>query len=100
MQDKNNYAFRIGGEEFAILLTGESNQNADEYLFSIKDQIEGLEIAHEDSQTSKYLTISIGAHIILPDSDMTQEMLYNAADKALYQAKKVRNTLAITSDIA
>lgn len=100
MQDKNNYAFRIGGEEFAILLTGESNQNADEYLFSIKDQIEGLEIAHEDSQTSKYLTISIGAHIILPDSDMTQEMLYNAADKALYQAKKVRNTLAITSDMA
>jgi diguanylate cyclase (GGDEF)-like protein/PAS domain S-box-containing protein len=98
MQDKHSYAFRIGGEEFAILLVGDDESVSKNRLQKVKDHIEALHIMHEESPTGPYLTISIGAHVLLPTSNVEEDILYITADKALYQAKKTRNTLEITSE--
>lgn len=99
MQDKHSYAFRIGGEEFAILLVGDDESESKKRLQKVKDNIEALHIIHEDSPTGPHLTISIGAHVLLPTSIVEEDILYITADKALYQAKKTRNTLNITSEM-
>ena len=93
----NDYAFRIGGEEFAMLFSNLSVTESEQYLDAVRHSIELLHIDHQDSSISEYLTISIGAHVIPPESSLTDEQLYIEADKALYLAKNKRNTVIVTS---
>lgn len=93
----NDYVFRIGGEEFAFIFTDLNALESEKFLNEIREAIEDIKILHECSSVSNYITISIGAHIILPNSPMTNENLYIEADKALYIAKEKRNTVILTS---
>ena len=76
---------RIGGEEFAIIMMGCSQQHFETRLKSIADKLEACGIEHQSSQL-KRVTISVGC-ARLTDLMTTPNELYEAADKALYQAK-------------
>jgi diguanylate cyclase (GGDEF)-like protein/PAS domain S-box-containing protein len=91
-----DYAFRIGGEEFALLFSNLTPAETKQHLLSIKEKIEDLKLMHEKNEVSQYLTISIGAHTISPTTEITHEQLYIEADKALYLAKSKRNTVVVT----
>ena len=81
-------AFRLGGEEFAIVI---SNMSDEEYFLlgsRIRNDIEKLTILHENSDASKYITISMGIFVYHPEAIMTHEQIYKEADDQLYMAKE------------
>lgn len=93
------YAFRLGGEEFGILV---SDMNEEGYLAlaeRIRRAIEMLEIQHKKNDASAFVTVSIGAAIYYHDSMTTCEELYKESDNQLYRAKdNGRNRVAIHSE--
>ncbi|WP_157203847.1 MULTISPECIES: diguanylate cyclase [unclassified Marinomonas] len=95
--DDTCFAFRIGGEEFAIVFVDQSIETSKQKLLWIKEQVQSLEIPHKENLVSDFLTISIGMFSLSPSSKVEEGRLYSIADKALYQAKLKRNALVVTS---
>ncbi|WP_294966905.1 EAL domain-containing protein [Sulfurimonas sp.] len=93
--------FRIGGEEFAVLISNASDGEVERIALDIVTNIELLEIEHEKSEVSKFVTISIGAVNIDGSKDtMSNEDLYNLADNNLYKAKGGgRNRVVFNVDV-
>lgn len=92
MSRPNDYCFRIGGEEFAMLYYYKDEESVINFSNKIRRSVENLHIPHSGHYSSKYVTISIGVKFI-KESDLTNaERAYKEADRALYQAKsKGRN---------
>jgi len=72
-------AFRYGGEEFLVLLTGVDKVTT----LAVAERIRATVAASVDDQPS--VTISIGVALRLPKED--KDSLVERADRALYQAK-------------
>jgi diguanylate cyclase (GGDEF)-like protein len=81
------YVARVGGEEFAMLWFEKDSSNVDNVISTITQYIKDLEIIHEYSNVSKYVTMSIGVYIERLGSPSDIQTLYDLADKALYAAK-------------
>lgn len=91
----DDFVFRLGGEEFGIIISGLDAPHVADILSKIQHDIESLFIKHEYSKVHEYLTISIGAKINTSIKNIQVEEFYLAADKALYEAKKKRNSIVI-----
>lgn len=94
----NDFVFRIGGEEFALLFSGASVDESKLFLDQLCLAIEDLHIAHQQSDVSEYLTMSIGAYVLQPPENSDAQALYIAADKALYDAKIQRNCVVVETE--
>ena len=93
----NDFVFRLGGEEFAIISIDMDEEKVFEYLTSLNRAIENLKIAHSKNSVSDFLTTSIGA-VVSNDKDATIDKLINIADKNLYKAKNSgRNAIELTT---
>ena len=91
----DDYCFRLGGEEFGILFYAHSKEDALEITMCLKQDIEDLQIVHENSIVSSHLTVSAGLYTIDNQND-TQESLYKRSDEVLYQAKEAgRNSIVV-----
>ncbi len=89
---------RFGGEEFVILLSNSSADQAMVIAEKIRDKIEKLCIKHKDAVTK--VTISLGIASSVPDKKQTPERLIKIADQALYQAKSEgRNRVVLASEV-
>ncbi|TEB06676.1 Phytochrome-like protein cph2 [Pelotomaculum schinkii] len=78
---------RYGGEEFAAILPKTDLIGARRIAEQMLQAVERLDINHPFSSNGR-LTISIGLACIKPNDKELPETLIEAADKALYQAKK------------
>lgn len=85
---------RYGGEEFAIILPYMKKGDALEFAEQLRIAVESLEIPHITSSVSDYITISLGVHTVVPSGSSSMEQLICLADKALYDAKTLRNNIA------
>lgn len=74
--------FRYGGEEFVVILTETSTQNALIPLERLRLRIENHKFQYKDQQLG--VTISVG---ICGDGENPEDILYKA-DKALYKSKE------------
>jgi diguanylate cyclase (GGDEF)-like protein len=84
---------RYGGEEFALLMPGADVDTALKAAEQLRRVVEGLCIAHTSSPTGQ-VTVSIGCASLVPDVGQRAEHLIEAADIALYAAKRRgRNTV-------
>jgi diguanylate cyclase (GGDEF)-like protein/PAS domain S-box-containing protein len=85
-----DFAFRIGGEEFGVIVTVDDRDVAFAIAEKLRKAVEDLGIEHAYSEVAAYLTISIGMEIHqcgdLRPADM--DLIYRLADDALYQAKE------------
>ncbi|MGJ0311296.1 cache domain-containing protein [Aliarcobacter cryaerophilus] len=91
----DDFAFRVGGEEFVIITHIEKDKVFD-YANSIKDDIENLKIEHSGNKASKYVTISLGVVCKNAIEINSSEELYKEADDNLYEAKRSgRNCVVI-----
>ena len=82
----SDYSFRLGGEEFGILVADIKVENFNDLLNKVRTNVESLKIEHKTSKASSFLTISIGAVIFDPNKSTSKQM-YKEADKLLYQVK-------------
>ncbi len=90
---------RIGGEEFAYILTGSTAEQASLFIKKLKNELRKTAIEHPQSSVSEYLTFSAG---IAEYDSLTDdaESLYKKADAALYDAKKNgRDCLQVAQEI-
>ena len=76
---------RYGGEEFVVLLTGGSIEEALAQLQAFRERIAGATL--DAAGTPLSLTVSIGVEAVRPTAKDTPETLLQAADAALYAAK-------------
>ncbi len=78
---------RYGGEEFALLLPGLDLERATALADEARKTVEDLQINHSESPCG-HVTVSIGIESIVPDRFQTTADLVEAADNALYAAKR------------
>ncbi len=84
---------RYGGEEFALLLPGLDLARAAALAEEARKSIEDLLITHAEAPCG-LVSISIGVESLIPDKSGTASDLVEAADNALYAAKRNgRNTV-------
>lgn len=77
---------RVGGEEFAILLSGRQEKDAYALAEEIRNNIEKMTVLFKDENVKVKITVSVGVATTI-DSDMTFKKLFNQADQALYRSK-------------
>ena len=91
-------AARYGGEEFVMLFSETEAESAMQLAETIRANIEALHLPHPRSNTSSWITVSIGVATIRPHQLDNREALFVAADRALYVAKEAgRNQVRATS---
>ncbi|MBU2478588.1 MAG: diguanylate cyclase, partial [Gammaproteobacteria bacterium] len=81
-------AARYGGEEFAVLLPDTTINGGIEVAETIRQRIKSLELPAADTEVSPYVSVSLGVASMVPQPDQTAMALLQAADQALYKAKK------------
>ncbi len=91
-------AARIGGEEFAVILTDTASRDAERLGELVRRAVEALQLPHPDSPVAPVLTISVGVATGERGGWTTPEALTAAADQALYAAKRSgRNRVTIAT---
>jgi len=85
---RKDHAARIGGEEFALLLSDTEGAVAKRVAERVRITVESLSIPHNNSDVSSVVTISLGLARLVPDERTSHKMLFEMADRALYEAKR------------
>lgn len=90
-------AARYGGEEFVLVLGNTNLMTSTNIARQILENIWKLEILHENSDVSSFVTASLGVATFFPRRDISEQILIKAADEALYDAKnKGRNRIEVS----
>ncbi|QEK36260.1 GGDEF domain-containing protein [Acinetobacter johnsonii] len=84
-----DFVARYGGEEFVVLLPETDAHGAYAVASNIYRAIERLEIPHEMSEVSPFITISLGITVFKGEVDLSKVELLGIADQALYRAKQL-----------
>jgi diguanylate cyclase len=89
-------AFRLGGEEFALLFHGQLSEAVD-VAEQCRQAVYDLGIAHQASDIG-LVTASFGVIVIDESDDLSSSEIYKLADDALYQSKRTgRNRISVWS---
>lgn len=101
LQRPSDFVFRLGGEEFGVLLTQTDESNSAKLAREICDAVRGNEIKHSASKVNEFLTISIGVVCCIADDALNEDILISRADEMLYEAKDTgRDRYIITSNVS
>lgn len=84
----NKYSlFRIGGDEFLVVLTGTNEEEAKQFIKDIKKKCEEKSIKIGDNGLFN-LSASLG-YSVRQSSNITYEEMFRQADKAMYEDKRI-----------
>lgn len=81
-----DFAFRLGGEEFMLVLKGASQKIALSQAEFIRQEIEKL--SFEFNGQPHRVTASFGVATFTPPFEMTYEMMIKFADEKMYESKR------------
>ncbi|MEY4591258.1 MAG: hypothetical protein RIR18_153 [Pseudomonadota bacterium] len=96
----SDYCFRLGGEEFGIVATGESAEQLINLAEKIRSEIEQLNILNPDHPQG-IVTISVGLAYSSSEHHYSPHQIYEMADLALYEAKSNgRNRVCISKPMS
>ena len=79
--------YRYGGEEFVCMLPGLSAPEATKVAERLRAVVEQLQIQHQGSSVSQWVTVSVGVASQVPLVGVECKSLLGQADQALYQSK-------------
>ncbi|PHR56674.1 MAG: hypothetical protein COA44_07430 [Arcobacter sp.] len=91
--------FRLGGEEFGVVLLGMNEEQTHDFSKKLIKAIENLNIKHEENDPYSWVTASLGAVICRFDENthLDAKDIYQIADDAMYTAKQTgRNRVFIS----
>jgi diguanylate cyclase (GGDEF)-like protein len=91
------FAARYGGEEFSLMIPAIRSERASEIGEMVRRAIERLNVPNESAPLG-YLTASVGIAIGTPAPNMDATALVEAADAALYAAKRRGRNLVLEHD--
>ncbi|MDP3302434.1 MAG: diguanylate cyclase [Sulfuricurvum sp.] len=95
-----DFAFRLGGEEFGIILTDTDAASARQMAERLRFNVESLNMEHKGNKNTGIVTISLGAVCVTPTLSMSNESLLHTADVNLYAAKELgRNKVILTTTL-
>jgi chemotaxis family two-component system sensor kinase Cph1 len=100
LEDKrrvSDFAARFGGEEFSLLLPDTQIEGAVAVAEVARSRIEDLHLDHPKSPMA-VVTASFGVAVATPDGSGTSESLVQAADEALYDAKRMGRNRVVRAD--
>ncbi len=83
-----DFVARFGGEEFSAILPKTDLAGGLHMAETMRDRVEALQIVHESSPISDWVTISLGVASILPFRDGEVSVLINGSDNVLFDAKR------------
>lgn len=92
-------AVRYGGEEFLLLLSHTSLPGAKLLAAEIHQALGAAHIEHRDSPYGQ-VTLSIGLASVVPETTMTAANMIEAADGALYKAKRAGRSRTEVAELA
>ena len=94
-------AARYGGEEFAAILPDTTPGQARLVANTIREHVASLALAHAPAATRPHVTLSIGVASFDKERLNEAPALIEAADKALYAAKRTgRDRVVVDGDVA
>ncbi|WP_066347190.1 sensor domain-containing diguanylate cyclase [Aliarcobacter cryaerophilus] len=82
-QRANDYAFRLGGDEFSIITLDLHKDEVLNYANNIKNAVLEARFSKEIE-----ISLSIGVYILELNRNLNSQDVYKFSDEALYQAKK------------
>ncbi|OOF21365.1 hypothetical protein BZJ19_16415 [Salinivibrio proteolyticus] len=85
-QQEGALCARTGGEEFILLLNGDSVKRVQQIALQLRRQIEACQVRTEQGHIIRF-TVSIGVAIHRRHQPLTINQLFECADGALYEAK-------------
>ncbi|WP_379129541.1 diguanylate cyclase [Paenibacillus sp. sgz500958] len=83
---EDRFVFRLGGEEFGMIIPEISPKQSFEYAEGLRKSIEDLRLPHEMSTEYGIITVSVGIAAVKVHN-LREEDIYKLADDALYQSK-------------
>ncbi|MDR3417978.1 MAG: sensor domain-containing diguanylate cyclase [Nevskia sp.] len=87
LQRSGDKLFRLGGEEFGIVIGVDDVDKARGFVDALRSEVEALKIPHESAPLG-IVTASFGLLVVAAaDPDAQPKDIYAAADALLYQAK-------------
>jgi len=87
---------RYGGEEFAVILPDTSLADARRLGENLSCIVAALNLPHNASVVATFVTVSVGGATTIPERYESFSSLVEAADKALYEAKRSGRNRAVT----
>ena len=92
----NDFVFRLGGEEFALITSNLSVDKIMKYSQKIRESIFNQKIIHKNNADIGFITVSIGVFNLEIKDNYSCDEIYKFADIALYRAKNLgRNKVVI-----
>jgi len=85
---EHDFIFRLGGEEFGVLLVGTSEKSAVKIAEKIRIEVEQTRIPLKGTYDFISITISAGIASLVPHVEQNPQVLYDIADEMLYRAKR------------
>ncbi len=85
---RDGIAARMGGDEFLVVMTGATEQQADAFIEDFRGQLEKL---NQEENRSFRVECSCGARVLRPDQDMTLEKCIQESDRKMYDIKIARH---------
>ncbi len=82
---EQDYVFRVGGDEFAVIMQHVTTEHSEKIAEKIKSLNEKLSTLEKQEDESLKTTVSVG--VAFCTGNETPDLLYRQADKALYEAK-------------
>ena len=80
--------FRIGGDEFAVLLEGDDYHNRHTLIYDLENLV-------ENNLASGNVVVSTGLDTFSPDSDPDFSAVFERADKKMYERKRYLKALTV-----
>ncbi len=99
LQRPGDYLFRLGGEEFGVLIANITEENAYNMAERLRQNVRDLKIEHKNSKASDFITLSIGVIVLTPNQDVDPEIILQKADENLYHAKANGRNQVVISEL-
>jgi diguanylate cyclase (GGDEF)-like protein len=93
-----DFCARYGGEEFVLVVYGAPGEFAQSVPEQIRRDVMDLGILHEGSRVANCVTVSVGVAVARPSSGRSLTGAIQAADEALYQAKRAGRNRVVSRD--